>query len=75
MVNLMQLIQMIRNGQNPQQLVLSILEQNPQYSGLAQMARENNQDAIVAFVKNYVNSQGGDFDRDFNIFVKNMGLK
>ena len=38
------------------------------------MIHNNKIDEIEDFARNYVNSQGGDFDRDFNAFKKNIGL-
>ena len=67
-INPMQLLGMIKNGSNPQQLMLSILEQNPNMKILTDLAKANNVSGIENFVRNYVNSQGGDFDKDFNAF-------
>ena len=71
----MQLLGMIKNGSNPQQLMLSILEQNPKMKTLTDLAKANNVSGIENFVRNYVNSQGGDFDKDFNAFKQMLGVK
>ena len=74
-INPMQLLGMIKNGSNPQQLMLSILEQNPNMKTLIDLAKANNANGIENFVRNYVNSQGGDFDKDFNAFKQMLGVK
>lgn len=74
-INPMQLLGMIKNGSNPQQLMLSILEQNPKMKTLTDLAKANNVSGIKNFVRNYVNSQGGDFDKDFNAFKQMLGVK
>ena len=74
-INPMQLLGMIKNSSNPQQLMLSILEQNPKMKTLTDLAKANNVSGIENFVRNYVNSQGGDFDKDFNAFKQMLGVK
>ena len=76
-VNPFQVIGMIKNGQNPQQIIMNLLEQqnsSPMYKSLKNIIHNNKIDEIEDFARNYVNSQGGDFDRDFNAFKKNIGL-
>ena len=76
-VNPFQVIGMIKNGQNPQQIIMNLLEQqnpSPMYKSLKNMIHNNKIDEIEDFARNHVNSQGGDFDRDFNAFKKNIGL-
>lgn len=77
-VNPMQLIQLIRSGSNPQQLMLGILEQNaasnPVYQNLMQLAKENKTAEIEQFARNLAQAQGLDFDKEFNAFKKRLGL-
>ena len=77
-VNPLQIIQMIKGGQNPQQLMLNIMQQNmgdnPIYSNLMQLAQNNQTKDIEAFARNYAKQQGFDFDKEFNSFKKNLGL-
>ena len=77
-VNPMQLIQMIRQGRNPQQLLMSILEgsasSNPMSANLLALAKNNDGRAIEQFARNFFQSQGLDFDKEFNAFRKQMGL-
>lgn len=77
-VNPMQLIQMIRNGKNPQQLVMSFFEQQmgstPTGETLLQMMKENRTGDIENFARNLCKSRGVDFDKEFANFRKQMGL-
>lgn len=77
-VNPLQIIQMIKGGQNPQQLMLNIMQQNmgdnPIYSNLMQLAQNNQTKDIEAFARNYAKQQGFDFDKEFNSFKRNLGL-
>lgn len=73
-VNPANLIAQIKNGKNPQQLMLSILEgqaaQNPIMNNLLTMAKENRQNDIEAFARNLAKEQGVDFDKEFSQFKK-----
>lgn len=74
----MQLLQLIRNGKNPQQLIMGILDQqaqtNPIYKNLSSMAKEGRTKDIERFARNLVETQGYDFDKEFNAFRKHYGL-
>lgn len=78
-VNPLMLIQMMKSGQNPQQLLMSILEgqagTNPISANLLDMVKENRKGDIEQFARNYFASNGMDFDREFNAFKKTYGLK
>ncbi len=73
------LIQMIKQGQNPQQLLMSILEgqagSNPINANLLNLVKNNRTADIEQFARNYLASQGRDFDEEFNAFKKTYGLK
>jgi hypothetical protein len=73
------LIQMIKNGSNPQQLMLNISEgkaqENPIYQNLMTMAKQNKTADIEKFARNLVESQGLNFDKEFNAFRQSLGLK
>jgi hypothetical protein len=77
-VNPMQLIQMIKSGQNPQQLMLNVLQQrtqnNPLMQNLFQLAQNNNTSAIEEIARNIYSERGLDFDKEFNSFKKTLGL-
>ena len=78
-VNPMMLIQMIKNGQNPQQLLMQILEgqaaSNPIGANLLDMVKSNRKADIETFARNYFAANGMDFDTEFNAFKKTYGLK
>lgn len=73
-VNPMELIQKIRQGQNPQQLMLSVLESraasNPVYANLLTMAKDGRTSEIEAFARNVAKERGIDFDKEFSKFKK-----
>lgn len=73
-VNPMELIQKIRQGQNPQQLMLSVLESraasNPVYANLLAMAKDGRTNEIEAFARNVAKERGIDFDKEFSKFKK-----
>ena len=78
-VNPVLLVQAIKAGQNPQQLMLNILQNNmsnsPVGAHLYELAKQGNTAEIEKFVRNLAQSQGVDFDREFPIFVERLGLK
>ena len=78
-VNPIELVQMIKSGKNPQQLMLGILDKqassNPIYNNLRTLAKENRTQEIEQFARHLVASQGGDFDKEFNAFKRSLGLK
>lgn len=73
-VNPMQLIMQIRQGQNPEQLLMGILESgaqsNPVYANLLAMAKEGRTSEIEAFARNVAKEKGIDFDKEFAKFKK-----
>lgn len=78
-MNLFQIIQMLQKGQNPQQLVMSMLQQkagnNPMFSNLLNLAQNNKTDEIEQIVRNYAKANGIDYDVAFNTFKQQlMGL-
>ena len=78
-VNPMQLIAAIKNGQNPQQLMLSILEGQmsnaPIGQNLLQLARKGDTKGIEQIARNLSKQQGVDFDTEFASFCKMLGIK
>lgn len=73
-VNPMEIISQIKNGKNPQQLLMSILEgeaaQNPIYANLLTLAKENRTADIEQFARNVAKEKGIDFDKEFSKFKK-----
>ena len=77
-VNPMQLIAAIKNGQNPQQLMISILEgrmsNTPLGQNLLTLAKNNDTKGIEQVVRNLSKQQGVDFDTEFAAFRKMLGI-
>lgn len=77
-VNPMQLIMAIKNGQNPQQLMLSILEgqmsDTPLGQNLLQLAKKGDKKGIEQIARNLSKQQGVDFDTEFAAFCKMLGV-
>lgn len=71
-VNPMQLIQLIKHGQNPQQLVMGILQQqgqnNPILSNAAALAQNGNISGLEMLARNLAAQRGLDFDKEFANF-------
>ena len=75
-VNPMQLIQMIKGGQNPQQLVMNILQQqgqnNPILNNAMNLARGGNTSALEMLGRNLAAQRGLDFDKEFADFKNQL---
>lgn len=76
-VNPMELIMMIKQGKNPQQLVLNILEsnlaqRNPIAANLLDLAKQNRTAEIERVARNLCEQKGIDFDKEFNNFKSNL---
>lgn len=69
-----QLIQMIKSGQNPQQLVMSILQQqsqkNPILNNAMNLAQGGNAQGLEMLARNLAAQRGLDFDTEFANFKK-----
>lgn len=77
-MNLMQLMQMIRGGTNPEQLVMNMLQQQmgntPMGANLLALAKQGDGAGIEKIVRNMAQSQGIDFDKEFASFRQMLGL-
>ena len=77
-MNPMQLIQMIRSGQNPQQLAMNLLQQNmgntPMGANLLQLAQQGKTADIEQIARNLAQQQGIDYDKEFASFKQMLGL-
>ena len=72
------LIQMIKSGKNPQQLMLSILQgqayNNPHGKNLLSLAQQGRTDELEKVVRNIYSQQGGqNFDQEFAAFKRALG--
>ena len=78
-VNPNQLIQMIKSGKNPQQLLMSVMESQmkgtPMGDHLIMLARENRSAEIEQIARNLYSQQGRDFDKEFLAFKNMLGIK
>ena len=77
-VNPAELIMQIKNGANPQQLMIGILEKNmkqtPMGENLLLLAKEGKSADIEQIARNIFAQKGLDFDKEFNAFKKNLVL-
>ena len=68
-VNPMQLIQLIKGGQNPQQLLMNILQQqgqnNPILNNAVNLAKQGDVSALQMVARNLAAQRGLDFDKEF----------
>lgn len=72
------LIQMIKQGQNPQQLMLSILEGQagtPLGANLLKLAKNGQTAEIEKIARNLYSQAGRDFDSEFKAFKNMFGLE
>jgi hypothetical protein len=76
-VNPIDLISMIKQGKNPQQLMLNIFESNlskvnPIAANLVDLAKHNRTAEIEKIARNLCEQRGIDFDKEFNNFKSNL---
>ena len=72
------LINMIKNGQNPQQLMLSVLQgkvyNNPLGKNLLNLAQSGQTGELEKVIRNLYAQQGGkNFDQEFEAFKRALG--
>ena len=68
----LQLISMIKQG-NPQQIAERLIQENypndPMMRSLLQMGRNGDKQGIEQFARQYLGSQGLDFNKEFSILM------
>lgn len=73
-----QIVQMIRGGTNPQQLVMTMLENqaetNPIYANMMTLAKEGRTKEIETIARNLAKEQGIDFDKELANFRRQLGF-
>lgn len=78
-MNILKILAAIKNGQDPQQLVMSILEgemgNTLMGQNLLQLAKEQRGDEIEKIARNLCAQRGLDFDKEFMSFKQRIGLK
>jgi len=69
-MNPLQLIQLIKGGQNPQQLLMSIMQNNnnPILQNAMGMAQQGNVSGLEMLARNIAQQKGIDFDKAFSEF-------
>lgn len=69
---------MIRQGYNPEQVMMNVLEQRmkgtPMGDNLLNLARQGNSAEIEKIARNITAQRGGNFDEEFSAFKKQLGL-
>ena len=77
-MNPMMIIQMLKNGGSPQQIVLSMLnaqvQNNPMLANLVNLAKNNKTTEIEQIARNLFKERGMDFDKEYNNFRNQVGL-
>ncbi len=76
--NIMQFMSAMRNGQNPQEMIMQMLQQqmgnSPVGQNLLTMAKNNDGKGIENFARNLCSQRGLNFDEEFAKFKKQLGL-
>ena len=71
-VNIMQLLQLMKGGKNPQEIVMNILQQsgnnNPIIQNATGLAKNGNVSALETIARNLAQQRGLDFDTEFTNF-------
>jgi hypothetical protein len=71
-------LQQIKEGKNPQQLMMNFLETqmkgSPLGENLLELAKNNNGLAIENIARNIAKEKGIDFDKEFPAFKKLLGI-
>ena len=75
---IMQFMQMVRSGGNPEAMMMSMLQQkmgnSPMGQNLIQMAQNNDGKGIEQVARNLCAQRGLDFDKEFAAFKQQLGL-
>lgn len=73
-----QFMQIMRNGGNPQQMIMNMLQQqagnSPMGQNLLKMAQNNDGKGIEQVARNLCAQRGLDFDKEFAAFKQQLGL-
>ena len=73
-----QFMAMVRQGYNPEQLMISLMEQRmkgtPMGDNLIKLAKEGNGVEIEKIARNLALQRGIDFDKEFAAFKRQLGI-
>ena len=71
-IQLLQLLQLIKSGRNPQEVAMSVLQQqgnsNPIIQNAVGLAKKGDISALEMIAKNLTQQKGLDFDTEFTSF-------
>lgn len=77
-MNQNEIIQAIKQGQNPQQITMQILQNRmgstPLGQNLLNLARDNKSAEIEQIVRNIAKQRGIDYDKEFALFKQMLGM-
>ena len=75
---IMQFMQMVRSGGNPEAMMMNMLQQkvgnSPMGQNLLKMAQNNDGKGIEQVARNLCAQRGLDFDKEFAAFKQQLGL-
>ena len=78
-VDPMRLIQMIKQGQNPEQLLMQVLEgqagSNPMTANLLSLAKKKDAKSLEKIARNIFAQSGLDFDTEFNALMQMLNQR
>ncbi len=78
-IDYIKILQAIKNGANPQQVVMEVLEgqmaNTPMGKNLLQLVKENKTAEIERIARNICAQNGIDFDKEFSSFKQSIGYK
>lgn len=77
-MNPLYIMNLIRQGQNPEQMMLNLLASNMQNSPIGEnllaLAKNNKTAEIEQVARNLCKQRGVDFDKEFKVFKQSLGL-
>lgn len=77
--NPLQVIQSIKQGQNPEQIIMSIVQERmggtPMGQNILNLAKNKDSQQLEEIAKNICSQKGIDYNTAFNAFKNNLGLK
>ena len=78
MLQLNDFLTMIKQGKNPEQMMMWVLETKmkgtPMGDNLINLARQGNTGEIERIARNLVSQNGMDYDKEFKAFKQSIGL-
>lgn len=72
-------INMVKNGGNPQQIVMTMLQEraqqgNPIFANILDKVQHGDTQGVESIVRNMAKEKGIDFDKEFNSLKRKFGL-